>query len=171
MAVLRPAGDFDTSYTHDMAVLRQRWHWVVMFLLLGVMFALPYFAPEPMVSLFNRIGIAIIAVQGLNILTGYTGQISLGQAAFMTVGGYVSALLVGVAGWSFFLALPAAGLGAGLVGLLFGLPSLRVKGFYLVMATLSAQFIIPWLARNTPSPGCWAGRKASTCRFPRFPCR
>jgi branched-chain amino acid transport system permease protein len=92
------------------------------------MFALPYVAPESMVSLFNRICIAMIAVQGLNILTGYTGQISLGQAAFMTVGGYVSALLVGVAGWSFFLALPAAGLGAGLVGLLFGLPSLRVKG-------------------------------------------
>jgi branched-chain amino acid transport system permease protein len=165
MAVLRPAGDFDTSYTHDMAVLRQRWHWVVMFLLLGVMFALPYFAPEPMVSLFNRIGIAIIAVQGLNILTGYTGQISLGQAAFMTVGGYVSALLVGVAGWSFFLALPAAGLGAGLVGLLFGLPSLRVKGFYLVMATLSAQFIIPWLARNT-FPGLLGGAQGINVPVP-----
>ncbi len=148
MAVLRPAGDFDTSYKQDMAVVRQRWQWVVLILFLLAMFALPYYASEPIVSLVNRIGIAIIAVQGLNILTGYTGQISLGQAAFMTVGGYISALLVGVAGWSFFWALPVAGLGAGLVGLLFGLPSLRVKGFYLVMATLSAQFIIPWLSRH-----------------------
>ncbi len=148
MAVLRPAGDFDTSYKQDMAVVRQRWQWAVLFLFLVAMFALPYYASEPLVSLINRIGIAIIAVQGLNILTGYTGQISLGQAAFMTVGAYISALLVGVAGWSFFLALPVAGLGAGLVGLLFGLPSLRVKGFYLVMATLSAQFIIPWLSRH-----------------------
>ncbi len=148
MAVLRPAGDFDTSYVHDMSVLRQRWHWVALLLFLVAMFLLPYFASGPVVSLVNRIGIAIIAVQGLSILTGYTGQISLGQAAFMTVGGYISALLVGHAGWNFFLALPMAGLGAGLVGLLFGLPSLRVKGFYLVMATLSAQFIIPWLTRH-----------------------
>ena len=96
----------------------------------------------------NRIGISIITVQGLNLLTGYTGQISLGQAAFMTDGGYISALLVNNLGWSFFAALPAAALGAGLVGLIFGLPSLRVKGFYLVMATLAAQFIIPWFTRN-----------------------
>ncbi|MCA9971704.1 MAG: branched-chain amino acid ABC transporter permease [Anaerolineales bacterium] len=148
MAVLRPAGDFDTSYEQDMSVVRQRWQWGLLLLFVAALFALPYYAPEPAVSLANRIGIAIIAVQGLNILTGYTGQISLGQAAFMTVGAYISALLVGEAGWSFFLALPVAGLGAGLVGLLFGLPSLRVKGFYLVMATLSAQFIIPWLTRH-----------------------
>lgn len=148
MAVLRPAGDFDTNYQQDMAVIRQRWQWGLLILFLVAMFALPSYASAPLVSLVNRIGILIIAVQGLNILTGYTGQISLGQAAFMTVGGYISALLVGAAGWNFFLALPMAGLGAGLVGLLFGLPSLRVKGFYLVMATLSAQFIIPWLTRH-----------------------
>jgi branched-chain amino acid transport system permease protein len=131
-----------------MAVVRQRWQWAALLLSLAALFALPYYASESTVSLVNRIGIAIIAVQGLNILTGYTGQISLGQAAFMTVGGYISALLVGQAGWSFFLALPVAALGAGVIGLLFGLPSLRVKGFYLVMATLSAQFIIPWFTRN-----------------------
>lgn len=148
MAVLRPAGDFDTSYKQDMAVVRQRWQWVLLALFLVALVTLPYYASESAVSLINRIGIALIAVQGLNILTGYTGQISLGQASFMTVGGYISALLVGQAGWSFFLALPVAALGAGLVGLLFGLPSLRVKGFYLVMATLSAQFIIPWFVRN-----------------------
>ena len=148
MSVLRPAGDFDRSYQQDMAVVRKRWQYVLLLLFLLGLFALPYIASESLVSLVNRICIFIIAVQGLNILTGYTGQISLGQAAFMTVGGYISALLVGVAGWSFFLALPVAGLGAGLVGLLFGLPSLRVKGFYLVMATLSAQFIIPWITRN-----------------------
>ena len=148
MAVLRPAGDFDRSYEQDMSVIRQRWQWILLIVSLAALFALPYYASESTVSLANRIGIAIIAVQGLNILTGYTGQISLGQAAFMTVGGYISALLVGQLGWSFFLALPAAALGAGVIGLLFGLPSLRVKGFYLVMATLSAQFIIPWFTRN-----------------------
>jgi branched-chain amino acid transport system permease protein len=148
MAILRPAGDFDRTYQQDMAVMRQRWQYVVLLLFLLALLALPYYTSRSTVSLVNRIGIFIIAVQGLNILTGYTGQISLGQAAFMTVGGYISALLVGRLGWSFFLALPVAALGAGLIGLIFGLPSLRVKGFYLVMATLGAQFIIPWFTRN-----------------------
>ncbi len=148
MAVLRPAGEFDESYAYDMATIRQPWQWVLLFAFLAALYLLPFYASQSMVALVNRIGMTIIAVQGLNLLTGYTGQISLGQAAFMTTGGYISALLVNNLGWSFFLALPAAALGAGLVGLLFGLPSLRVKGFYLVMATLAAQFIIPWFTRN-----------------------
>jgi branched-chain amino acid transport system permease protein len=148
MAVLRPAGDFDRTYQQDMSVLRKRWQYTVLAIMLVALFGLPAYASESTVSLANRICIFIIAVQGLNILTGYTGQISLGQAAFMTVGGYTSALLMSLWGWNYFLALPAAALVAGLVGLLFGLPSLRVKGFYLVMATLAAQFIIPWTTRN-----------------------
>ena len=148
MAVLRPAGEFDESYAYDMATLRRPWQWGLLGLFILALYTLPLYASSSVVSLVNRIGITIIAVQGLNLLTGYTGQISLGQAAFMTTGGYISALLVNNLGWSFFLALPAAAVGAGLVGLLFGLPSLRVKGFYLVMATLAAQFIIPWFTRN-----------------------
>ncbi len=148
MAVIRPAGDYDTSYEQDMAVIRKRWQLVLLLVMLAALYTLPLYTSSATVSFVNRAAILIIAVQGLNILTGYTGQISLGQAAFMTVGGYISALLMGVWGWNFFLALPVAGLVAGLVGLFFGLPSLRVKGFYLVMATLAAQFIIPWITRN-----------------------
>ncbi len=148
MAILRPAGEFDASYARDMATIRRPWQWGLLFAFITALYTLPLYGSQSLVSLVNRIGISIIAVQGLNLLTGYTGQISLGQAAFMTVGGYISALLVGNLGWSFFVALPAAALGAGLVGSLFGLPSLRVKGFYLVMATLAAQFIIPWFTRN-----------------------
>lgn len=148
MAILRPAGEFDASYARDMATIRRPWQWVLLLLSVAGLYALPLYASQGLVSLVNRIGISVITVQGLNLLTGYAGQISLGQAAFMTAGGYVSALLVNNLGWSFFAALPVAALGAGLVGLLFGLPSLRVKGFYLVMATLAAQFIIPWFTRN-----------------------
>ena len=148
MALLRPAGEYDASYPRDMATIRQPWQWGLLFAFLVTLFTLPFSASQGVVALVNRIGIAIIAVQGLSILTGYTGQISLGQAAFMTTGGYISALLVNRLGWSFLLALPTAALGAGIVGLVFGLPSLRVKGFYLVMATLAAQFIIPWFTRN-----------------------
>ncbi len=148
MAVLRPAGDFDATYAHDVATIRQRWQWMLLFAFLLSLYTLPFYTSQSVVSLVNRIGITIIAVQGLSILTGYTGQISLGQAAFMTAGGYISALLVNELGWSFFIALPVAALGAGVIGLLFGLPSLRVKGFYLAMSTLAAQFIIPWFTRN-----------------------
>jgi branched-chain amino acid transport system permease protein len=149
MAVLRPAGEFDDSYAYDMATIRQPWQWAMLVAFILALFSLPLYASQGIVSLVNRIGITIIAVQGLNLLTGYTGQISLGQAAFMTTGGYFSALLVSHWGWPFLAALPVSALGAGVVGLLFGLPSLRVKGFYLVMATLAAQFIIPWITRNT----------------------
>ncbi len=148
MSILRPAGELDTSYARDMATIRRPWQWWLLFVFIVALYALPFYAGQGLVSLVNRIGITIIAVQGLNLLTGYTGQISLGQAAFMTTGGYISALLVNNLGWSFFAALPVAALGAGIVGLIFGLPSLRVKGFYLVMATLAAQFIIPWFTRN-----------------------
>ena len=149
MAVMRTSGDYDRSYQQDVAYLRKRWHWVLMLVSIGVMATSPYWGTPYIVTTANRIGYWIIAVQGLNILTGYAGQVSLGQAAFMLVGGFISALSVTHLGISTFLALPIAALGAGLVGLIFGLPSLRVKGFYLAMATLAAQFIIPWMTRYT----------------------
>jgi branched-chain amino acid transport system permease protein len=149
MAVMRPSGDFDRSYQQDIAYMRKPWHWVLLLVSVGVMATTPYWGNSYIVATANRIGYTIIALQGLNILTGYAGQISMGQAAFMMVGGYVSALTVTHWGISFFLALPIAALGAGLIGLFFGLPSLRVKGFYLAMATLAAQFIIPWMTRHT----------------------
>ena len=149
MAMLRPAGDFDRSYEQDMALLRQPWHYWLLGISLLAAFTLPLWGDAYLVATANQIAYTIIAVQGLNILTGYTGQISLSQAAFMLVGGYASALLVIHAGLSFFIALPLAALAAGAIGLIFGLASLRVKGFYLAFATLAAQFIIPWLSRHT----------------------
>jgi branched-chain amino acid transport system permease protein len=149
MAVMRPSGDFDRSYQQDMAYLRKPWHWALLFISIGVLATLPYWGTPYMITTANRIGYWIIAVQGLNILTGYAGQISLGQSAFMLVGGYVSTLVATHLGLSVLLSMPVAALGAGLVGLIFGLPSLRVKGFYLAMATLAAQFIIPWLTKHT----------------------
>lgn len=147
MAIIRPSGDFDRSYKEDNTLFRQRWHWVALVLTIAVIATSPYWAPAKFVIMANRIGYWIIAVQGLNILTGYTGQISLGQAAFMLAGGYISALTVTYWEISVFLAFPIAAVGAGLIGLIFGLPSLRVKGFYLAMATLAAQFIIPWFTQ------------------------
>ena len=149
MAVLRPAGDFDTSYRQDMALVRHPWHWGLIIGTLLLVALIPFSGSAYLIITFNQIAYTVIALQGLSLLTGYTGQISLGQAAFMLIGGYASGLLVSHLGVSFFIALPLAALSTGLVGLVFGLPSLRVKGFYLAMATLAAQFIIPWLTRHT----------------------
>lgn len=156
-ANIRPSGTFDTSYNQDLALNRTRTDKLIKYILMAILLAVPFLTikgglglsilPESLVGTILRIGILVIAVQGLNILTGYTGQVSLGHAAFMAVGAYSSAILVRQFGFTFWTALPAAALITGMVGLLFGLPSLRVKGFYLSMATLAAQFIIPWVLR------------------------
>ena len=149
MSVLRPAGDFDRSYAQDMSVLRKSWHWVLLIAGILLAYSTPLWGNAYVFTTINQITYTIIALQGLNILTGYAGQISLGQAAFMLVGGYIAALVTTHWGFPFPLALIMAAIGTGAFGLIFGLPSLRVKGFYLTMATLAAQFIIPWLTRHT----------------------
>ena len=149
MSVLRPAGDFDRSYEQDMSVLRKNWHWLITIAALVGLFTVPMWGSAYVVNTVNRLCYTIIAVQGLNLLTGYCGQISLGQASFMMVGGFISGLAMIHWGLPIYITIPLAALGTGVVGLVFGLPSLRVKGFYLAMATLAAQFIIPWLSRHS----------------------
>lgn len=148
MGVIRPAGDFDRSYEQDMAVIRRPWQLGLTLAAVAAAYLMPYWGTPFMIVTANRIAYTIVALQGLNILTGYAGQISLGQAAFMLVGGYASGLAMTHWGWPIFITIPFAALTTGAIGLLFGLPSLRVKGFYLAMATLAAQFIIPWISRH-----------------------
>lgn len=142
---MQPCGTFNVDYARDMAILRTRTQWVLTIGGLVLLFTLPLYLGDHLLSMINMLGIMIVAVLGLMILTGYAGQINLGQAAFVTVGAYASALITTRLGMPFWIAVPLAGLSAGLVGLIFGLPSLRVKGFYLAMTTLAAQFIIPTL--------------------------
>ncbi len=106
---------------------------------------LPFFASTYWLDVANRVGIAVIAAMGLNLLTGYTGQISLGNAAFLAVGAYSTAALAG-RGVPFALTIPLAGLLSALVGMVFGIPSLRLRGLYLAMATLAAHFIVEFTA-------------------------
>lgn len=157
-ANIRPSGVFDTNYAQSISINRTLFDKIASNALFVVLLILPLLTregpfdlniiPVSWVGTIIRISIFAIAAQGLNILLGYTGQISLGHAAFMSVGAYSSAIFVRELGFSFWLALPASALFTGFIGLLFGLPSLRVKGFYLAMATLAAQFIIPWMIRN-----------------------
>jgi branched-chain amino acid transport system permease protein len=140
-----PSGVFQESYAQDMAIFRTKTHWLLLLAFLALLFAMPAYASDRILTISTIIGITIISVLGLQILTGYCGQISLGHAGFMAVGGYASAILTAKLGWSFWAALPCAGLSAGIVGIVFGLPSLKIKGFYLIMATVAAHFIIIWL--------------------------
>src|SRR5829696_9237257 len=89
--------------------------------------------------------ILTIAAIGLNLLVGYCGQISLGHAAFMAVGAYAAYGLMRVPWLNFLLVLLLSGLIAAAVGVLFGMPSLRIKGLYLAATTLAAQFLLDWV--------------------------
>jgi len=143
-----PAGLFHETYRSDERIF-QTWFvrgWLFLFLASCIVF--PLVASKYMVSTLIEVGIAIIACHGLNLLTGFTGQISLGHAAFMGVGAYACSILIGRAGLPFLLALPMAGAVAALVGMVFGIPSLRLRGLYLAMATIAAQFIIEFTIRR-----------------------
>jgi branched-chain amino acid transport system permease protein len=137
-----PAGIHNINYAQDMSIIRTKAHWVIFALGMIALFAFPLYATS-FIHIINLVGIYVISAVGLMLLTGYCGQISLGQAAFMMVGAYTGAWMTR-AGFPFFGSLILSGLIAGVVGLLFGLPAVRVKGFYLAMSTLAAQFIIPW---------------------------
>ena len=144
----KPCGTFDENYGQSMAVLRTRFQWVMLILFLVLLFMLPQFTSPFVLSLVSSIGFVTIGALGLNILTGYCGQISLGHAAFIAVGGEIAAILMFRLGWSWWATLPFAIIGTMLIGAIFGLPSLRLKGFYLAMSTLAAHFIIYWVLLN-----------------------
>jgi branched-chain amino acid transport system permease protein len=138
-------GTFHENYAEDMATVQSRLQWGTLAAFLAFLCACPLFSSDRMLTILTTMGIAVISVHGLNILTGYCGQISIGHSGFMAVGGYTSAVLCAKLGWPFWAALPCAALAAGIAGLIFGLPSLKIKGFYLIMATIAAQFIIIWI--------------------------
>jgi len=144
-------GDFRESYSEDMAIFDSRLPRVLLGLLLALLAALPAFATTYWLDVLNRIFIAIIAATGLNIVTGFTGLISLGTAAFLAVGGYTTAALAGKAGLPFFVVVPLSGAVAALVGLVFGIPSLRLKGLYLAVATLAAHYVVEFTVTHWDS--------------------
>jgi branched-chain amino acid transport system permease protein len=132
---------------------------------LVVLAFLPSIVSGGALASINYIAITVVAIMGLHILTGLTGQISLGHAAFMGVGAYSLMMMMNHLHFNFWLALPFAVLCAGLAGLIFGLPSLRIKGFYLAMATLAAQFLIPWSIINI-RPDLTGGTSTLTVEAP-----
>lgn len=142
------SGIFHSTYKADMALRHthlEKARWVIF----GIfMLAFPFFANRYYLTLANQIGIATIGAIGLNILTGYTGQISLGQGGFMAVGAYTAAILTINMGMPWWASTLIACLVTAIVGALFGIPSLRLKGLYLAIATLASQEIILWIVTH-----------------------
>jgi len=144
----RENGQFKTSYRSDQQIfpiLQDRW---AMLGLLVVAFVLvPLFATDYVyLALLIPFIILSLAALGLNLLVGYCGQISLGSAAFMATGAYIAYnVIIRLPGTPLVVAMIIGGLAAMLAGLIFGIPSLRIKGLYLAVATLAAQFFSDWV--------------------------
>ncbi|KRC01129.1 branched-chain amino acid ABC transporter permease [Hydrogenophaga sp. Root209] len=149
-----PSGIFFTSHAGDRSLVRTRAQWVCLLALLLVLATLPWWASERWVSIGYATFITAVAVIGLQICTGYAGQINLGQSAFMGVGAYGAALAM-AAGWNAVAALLIGGAGAALFGVMFGLTAARIKGFYLALTTIAAQALFHFLVLNLPSS--WLG--------------
>jgi branched-chain amino acid transport system permease protein len=144
----RENGQFKTTYRSDqqmLPILQDRllvWGLVVAAFIVVPLVASDYWFRALIVPFL----ILSIAAIGLNILVGYCGQISLGHAGFMAVGAYAAYnLVIRVPEINFLLALVLAGAAAAAVGVVFGIPSLRIKGLYLAVATLAAQFFLDWV--------------------------
>jgi branched-chain amino acid transport system permease protein len=141
------SGEFHTTYASDMGIFETRRARRALAVFIVALFAFPFVATSYWLDVTNRAAIAVIAAMGLNILTGFTGQISLGNAGFLAVGAYTTAFLANH-GVPFIVACPVSGIVAALAGMVFGIPSLRLKGLYLAMATLAAHFIIEFAASH-----------------------
>jgi len=144
----REAGQFKTSYEADSQIFPIRQDRVAVCTVLAIAFGvLPWIATEYwLTAILVPFLVFSLAALGLNLLTGYAGQLSLGTAAFMAVGAYASYnFQLRIEGMPILASFALGGVCAALVGIAFGLPSLRIKGFYLAVATLAAQFFVLWV--------------------------
>jgi branched-chain amino acid transport system permease protein len=168
MDVSLPCGVFNTSYNKDTAIIRTKTHWVWLIGGVSLSFFVPPFLSLHWLSWVIETCVVIVGVLGLYFVTGLCGQISLGQAGFMAVGAYSTAIIMHQLGISYWLALPLSTLITASIAIIFGFPSLRVKGFYLAMATLASQFLIIWLITHPPLNYWTGGHGGLTTPVPKI---
>ena len=143
---VHPCGNFRESYAQELTIFETWFGRVSMGVFLILLFGFaPFVLDRYFLYILNNIGILAIAAIGLNILIGYTGQISLGHGAFFGVGAYAGAILATRFGLPFYICIGAAGFITAMIGMIFGIPSGRLKGLYLTIATLAGQFIIEYV--------------------------
>ena len=141
-----PCGNYRENYAQELAIFDTWFGRICLGVFLALLFGVAPFILSPyLLYILNTIGILAIGAIGLNILIGYTGQISLGHGAFFGVGAYAAAILATRLDVPFYLCIPAAGAITAMVGMVIGIPSGRLKGLYLTIATLAGQFIIEYV--------------------------
>jgi branched-chain amino acid transport system permease protein len=141
-----PCGNYRESYRQELTIFETDFGRLWMLIGLALLFCVvPFITSAYVLYILNTIAIYSIAAVGLNLLIGYTGQISLGHGAFFGVGAYAGAILASKAGFPFWAAVPSAGIVTAAVGIVFGLPSARLKHLYLLIATLAGQFILEYV--------------------------
>lgn len=136
------SGYFKTSYAADLEIVETRARWFGLIALFLVLIIVPFVGSAFLVDLVNQVFLALIASIALMILTGFAGQISLGHAGFLAAGAFTTGILFKEFGLPFWVTVPASGMVGGVLGVIFGLPSLRLKGLYLALSTLSLHFIV-----------------------------
>ena len=136
------SGYFRTHYGEDTRLLDTRPQRVCFAFFIVILAALPFVASAFLLDLANQVFLAIIGAVALMLLTGYAGQISLGHAGLMAAGAFTAGILFKELNAPFWITLPASGLVGATIGVIFGLPSLRLRGLYLAMSTLALHFIV-----------------------------
>lgn len=151
--IYREAGDFKVSYQSDSQTFPIQFDRIAYYLILALaLLVIPFFINDYWANaVLVPVLIYVIAALGLNILTGYCGQVSLGTGGFMAVGAYACyKFMTAFPDVNIVIHLILSGFVTAAVGVIFGLPSLRIKGFYLAVATLAAQFFLVWLFNKVP---------------------
>lgn len=134
--------DCKRNYKEDMAIFQTNFVIISMIVFMIAMVIFPFVVNKYLLYIMTLAGIAVIGSLGLNIITGFTGQISLGQVGFLAIGAYSSAILTLKLNFPFFIAMPISGLIVAFSGLIVAIPSLRLKGLYLAITTFAFAFIV-----------------------------
>ena len=145
-----PTRKLITSYEDDLALFPDRWHKIGLVLWAVILVGYPFVANHNWMTIGNLTMVTIVGSVGLMVLTGFTGQISLGHAAFLALGAYTAAIGGGHFGLPFWLVLPAAGTVAALVGLAIGPFALRLEGLYLAIVTIGLVFLVNHMLLSFP---------------------
>ena len=148
MNLPRASGYFRTRYGEDFALLDTRTQKAALAAFAACALALPFAATPFLLDLANQVLLAVVGAVALMLLTGYAGQISLGHAGLLAAGAYTTGILFKEFGAEWWVALPCAALVGALLGVVFGLPSLRLRGLYLAVSTLALHFVVIYLGNE-----------------------
>ncbi len=144
----RASGHFRTSQRQTLVLVETRLQWRVLGVFAALLAVFPWVASPFQLDLANQSLLAIVGAVALMLLTGYAGQVSLGHAGLLAAGAFTTGILAQEVGAPFWVTLPASALTGLVLGLVFGLPSLRLRGLYLAISTLALHFIVTWFGHE-----------------------